>query len=103
MTDINDIPEHVERVLLRPLIENFCTDYVTKKGYDSFLVKVVEYNPKLLYGIADTYFLLPKSMGGNYIHIVLKIPIKKLEVDGKTKLHLMDPVIDKSDFKKPYK
>jgi hypothetical protein len=42
-------------------------------------------------------------MGGNYIHIVLKIPIKKLEVDGKTKLHLMDPVIDKSDFKKPYK
>ena len=99
MTAIDDIPEHVERVLLRPLIENFCYNYMYKHKSDSFVVKTVEYIPKESYGKADVYFLLNN---GEYLHLVLKVPITKNNKDGKVKLHVQDPIVSYQDSKKPY-
>ena len=99
MAAIDDVPEHVERVLLRPLIENFCYNYMYKQKSESFVVKTVEYLPKEAYGKADVYFLLNN---GEYLHLVLKVPITKKHQDGKFKLHVQDPVVSHQDSKKPY-
>lgn len=100
MAEIDNIPEHLERVLIRPLVENFCYNFMYKHKYESFIVKLVEYCPKENVGKADVYF---STSDGEYQHLFLKIPIIKKTENGKMKIHVQDPVIDKKNNDNPYK
>ena len=98
-TIITDVPEHLERVLIRPLVENFCYNYMNQNKLENFTIKYVEYNKELQAGKADIYFNIS---AGNYTHIVLKIPIHKKSVNGKVQLTVDDPVIEISNNDPPY-
>lgn len=97
---IDEIPEHLERMLIRPLVENFSYTYMHKNSYDNFVLKVVEYDPNLKAGIAHVYF---STTIGEYIHLQLRIPIKKKMENGKSHVTLEDPVVVKTDNESPRK
>lgn len=88
---ITDVPEHLERVLLRPLVENFCYNYMYQNKLDTFTIKYVEYTTEAHAGKADVYFSKPN---GKYTHILLKIPVHKKVVNGKTHVTVDDPIIE---------
>jgi hypothetical protein len=90
-TNIADVPEHLERVLLRPLVENFCYNYMYQQKFDNFNIKMVEYIKELQYGRANVYFSVS---GGTYTHIILRIPVHKRVVNGKTQVTIDDPIIE---------
>lgn len=88
---ITDVPEHLERVLLRPLVETFCYNYMYQNKMENFTVKSVEYIKETQSGKADVYFAVSD---GKYTHIVLRIPVHKKSVNGKIQLVVDDPTIE---------
>jgi hypothetical protein len=97
---ISDVPEHLERMVLRPLVENFSYNFMYQNKLENFTIKMVEYNKETQSGKADVYFLMAKS---KYMHIILKINVHKKIVNGKTKITVDDPVIEKIDNNPPTK
>jgi hypothetical protein len=96
---INDVPEHIERVLLRPIVENFCYSYMHKNKYEHFTIKYVEFISKTNIGKANIYFTVSKN---KYCHIIIKIHVKK-KISGKnTQFILDDPIIEVKDSKAPF-
>jgi hypothetical protein len=95
---IDDVPEHLERVVIRPLVETFSYNYMYKHSYENFILKVVEYDTKSQTGIAHVYFC---AASGEYTHLRLKIPIHKTVENGKTKLVVEDPIVEKKDNENP--
>jgi hypothetical protein len=47
-------PEHIERTVLRPQVEEFSDIYMGVNGFDSYVLKQVSYLSKA--GYADVYF-----------------------------------------------
>jgi hypothetical protein len=88
---ITDVPEHLERVLLRPLVEIFCYNYMYQNTMENFTIKSVEYNKETQSGKADVYFSISD---GKYLHIVLRIPVHKRHTGGKIQLVVDDPMIE---------
>jgi hypothetical protein len=88
---ISDNPEHIERVLIRPLVENFCYNYMYQNNLENFTIKMVEYIKDSQAGKADVYFSVKD---GTYSHIVLKIPIVKRHINGKIQVTVDDPIIE---------
>ena len=95
---IIDVPEHLERALLRPLVENFCYNYMYSNKLDNFTIKFVEYFKESQVGKADVYF---SCNDGSYTHLLLKIPVHKKSVSGKIQIVVDDPVIEINDKEAP--
>lgn len=95
---IDDVPEHLERVVLRPLVETFSYNYMYKHSFENFILKVVEYSAENQCGRAHVYF---SSATGEYTHLSLKIPMHKKLENGKTKLIVEDPIVEKKDNENP--
>lgn len=99
-SSITDNPEHIERVLLRPLIENFCNNYMYKNNMETFTIKTVEYSKITQFGKAEVYFIISST---KYLHLVLRIPIRKKSIDGVIQIVIEDPVIEILDHESPKK
>jgi hypothetical protein len=97
---ISDVPEHLERVIIRPLVETFSYNYMYKHKFENFVIKMIEYDKKKEIGNADVYFSL---RDGTYTHLMLEIPVHKKVVNGKTQVTVEDPIITKLNKEPPHK